>query len=342
MMSEGDRPRSSWQSWVRSSAARRATPEAPASASTSDDDLDVELSWGAAPEAPADAPETAEEAVRDDLDVDLSWETEATDEHPHVLTGSDEPAPDADDDEDGADDGEVVVDDDAFADHDGHDGDGELLPAVPLLPSIAGRVEALSGLLRSISMRVDGLTAVTDAYRANVTDRIDEYTETVLQLSRQSDQGLIEHRRANERAIGELRRSASDRTETLGQLVGRVDELATDMATLRELLSVLIDTMPASAEGSGNVPLSRADLDDRIDVIAEAVAARIDVDGIVDAVVSRMEAAFEVVSDDPGPAPAAAASTASATAASIADLLDAPPAAPEAEAPKRGRGRRKI
>ena len=169
---------------------------------------------------------------------------------------------------------------------------------MPLLPSIAGRVEALSGLLRSISMRLDGLTAVTDVYRANVTDRIDEYTETVLQLSRQSDQTLDEHRRANERAIGELRRNASDRGEAVGQLVGRVEELATDVATLRELVEVDGRHHAGVRRGLGRGaphPWRSRRRGRRHRRRRWSIASTCG--GLVDAVVARMEAAFEVVDD---------------------------------------------
>ncbi len=90
----------------------------------------------------------------------------------------------------------------------------------------------------------------------------------------------------------------------MGQLVGRVEELATDVAHLRDLVEVLIDTMPASAEGSGAAPLTRADLDESIDSIAEAVAARIDTDGIVEAVVARMQGGVRGGRAEPSPPPA--------------------------------------
>ena len=336
MMSEGERPRSSWQSWVRSTSTRRTAADEPPPPPPPPppDSLDVDLQWGASG--------GAEAAPADDLDVELSWQE--TDESSRVL-GS-RAGQESSDDEAADDDTEVEVEagfepDEAALGDDGHDeghDDGELLPAVPLLPSIAGRVEALSGLLRSISMRLDGLTAVTDVYRANVTDRIDEYTETVLQLSRQSDQTLDEHRRANERAISELRRNASDRGEAVGQLVGRVEELATDVATLRELVEVMIDTMPASAEGSGAAPLTRGDLDDVVGAIADSVVDRIDVGGLVDAVVARMEAAFEVVDDSPSSSPASSPTKGPDVLDNLTTNLTTKEPDP---APKRGRGRKR-
>jgi hypothetical protein len=106
------------------------------------------------------------------------------------------------------------------------------------------------------------------------------------------------------------------------------------------MLEVLIDTMPASAEGSGAAPLTRADLDESIDSIAEAVAARFDTDAIVEAVVARMEAAFEVVSE-PTPPPVQARPS-SPTAAELLDAglasIDAP--IEPAPAPRRRGGGR--
>lgn len=297
-MSEGDqqageRPGSSWQSWVEASA-RDGRPDG-------ESDVDVPADWDPGTEAPAAAD--------------------------RPLPGLEPPPPAGED-----------------------AGGGDLVPVAPLLPSIAGRVEALSGLLRSITMRIDGLAAASDVYRATVTDRIDEYTETILQLTRQNDQTLEEHRRASERITAELRRSATDRTEMISRLAGRVEELATEVGTMveggavarpaevevdllplaerqeamessldevRTLVEVIVDTMPASADGSAQAPLTRADLDEAVDAvvegvlgrmgvdaIADAVVARLDLQAIAAAVVARIEEAFELVDEGGGePAP---------------------------------------
>jgi hypothetical protein len=205
---------------------------------------------------------------------------------------------------------------------DGLDGDDtdegdDLLPAVPLLPTIAGRVDALGAMLRTIAMRVDTLAATTTAFRSAVTDRIDEYADVVTGLSRQSDQTLDDYRRANERTIADLRRGLAAHDELLHRTAGRLDELGTDVSTLidlvrlagsetrasraarpvsaappadlgavveamvdvrhdlgyiRGMIDVVVDTMPASSEGSAAVHLSDAQLDQIVERLANRLS----------------------------------------------------------------------
>jgi hypothetical protein len=195
------------------------------------------------------------------------------------------------------------------------DGD-DLLPAVPLLPTIAGRVDALGAMLRTIAMRIDSLAATTTAFRSAVTDRIDEYADVVTGLSRQSDQTLDDYRRANERTVADLRRGLAAHDELLHRTTGRLDELGTDVSTLidlvrlagsetrasraarpvsappadlgalveamvdvrhdlgyiRGMIDVVVDTMPASSEGSAAVHLSDAQLDQIVERLANRLS----------------------------------------------------------------------
>jgi hypothetical protein len=206
--------------------------------------------------------------------------------------------------------------DDAIDGDDMDEGD-DLLPAVPLLPTIAGRVDALGAMLRTIAMRVDSLAATTNAFRSAVTDRIDEYADVVTGLSRQSDQTLDDYRRANERTVADLRRGLAAHDELLHRTAGRLDELGTDVSTvidlvrlassetrasravrpvseapaaelgalveamvdvrhdlgyIRGMIDVVVDTMPASSEGSAGVHLSDAQLDEIVERLANRLS----------------------------------------------------------------------
>lgn len=419
-MSDADRPKSSWQSWVRSTERVRSAapgvgavddgavddvavdePDRPLASDLSFEPIDGPLTpAGARRVAPVD--DLADEPDDDDGDGDEpsddpadgtgTWTTWSDDD---VETGED----DLDDDD---------VDDGDDDDDDDHDGFGELLPTVPLLPSIAGRVEALSGVLRAISHRVDGLSASTDVYRATVVDRIDQFTETVLEQGRHTDQALDEYRRTTERTIAELRRRVGEQADGSKVLLARVEEIATDLTSLLEagpagaapdpalaaelaqlralvlelpaepaatldpawvaqvdaaldglarsqdatkravddlaagqaatgrrldqlqgLVEVVVDTMPASAEGSAvdvagalaDVRAAIAALASKVDrpapaaaapapapapidvaALADAVVDRIDLDALAMLVAEHLSATFEVVDEVPAPA----------------------------------------
>lgn len=270
-----DRQRgSSWGRWL-AGAARPARAETPPPAAPlaqgSGDDLDVTLRWPAGADGPDDD--------RSDDRSEVGGDDQAT---PWA-----EPAPAPSLDQGGA----------------------ELVPAVPLLPAIAGRVDALDGQLRSLAMRLDVLTSSTAALRTAIGERIDTYAESAAASARRSDDAAEEQRRSTERALGELRRGIDSHSEALRRVGGRVEELAGDVASLLEqarrpepepaapppapakpsvelaavlgrvtalesqvarilaLVEVVVDTMPASAEGSG---------DDLAQRVADAVAARLE------------------------------------------------------------------
>lgn len=395
-MTEAERPKSSWQSWVRSAERGRRDP----GPTTETGDLDVELAWGSP--SSADAGPVWDDARAGSIGA-LSSDASAPDPAAGWITDG------AADDVVGADDlleaEEAWLDDDldveaddgtgAFGgggaaveaedDDDPEDGEfGELLPSVPLLPSIAGRVEALGGVLRSIAHRVDGLNAATDVYRSTVVDRIDEFTETVLEQGRRADASLDEYRRTTERTIAELRRRIGEQGELASRLLARVEEVATDVSSLvgaggaaaggpattrrpaagdpalpdlvaaqqatdralghiRELLEIVVDTMPASAEGSGvDLGAAIAGVQAAVDRLgtaaappaatidaaaigdlADAVVARLDLDALATLVAEHLADGFEVVPDPAG-----------------AD--EAPPAEPApVAAPPKGRSRRR-
>lgn len=122
----------------------------------------------------------------------------------------------------------VDVEDDGWIDADVvHDA-----PAVPLLPALAGRLEAIQGALATLAMRIDAVAAALGSFRATFGDRVDDYTETAAQLQRASAVELDEQRRVTERLLAELRRGVSDNDTALQRLAGRVDDVVTGVAGL--------------------------------------------------------------------------------------------------------------
>lgn len=145
------------------------------------------------------------------------------------------------------------------ADDTGTDDDvdlAELLPAVPLLPSIAGRVDALDGQLRAISMRLDVLGSAVSALRTSIADRIDAYAEAAASATRQADEALDEHRRATQRSTADLRKGIAHNDEALRRLLGVTEEVATDVASVLDAVGDLtaptgVDLRPLEATLNG-------------------------------------------------------------------------------------------
>lgn len=245
---------SSWHRWTAGvTRAGRAPSESDPPEAGADDDMDVTLHWPAGSEPSADDPD-AESGDLDDDDLDG------------------EPA-DASDDDTG-----VAA---PFAYRRGEDGDvdlAELLPAVPLLPSIAGRVDALDGQLRAISMRLDVLGSAVASLRSAIAERVDAYAEAAASATRQADDALEEHRRSTQRSAAELRRGVAQHEDALRRLSARVEELVAEVVS--------------SIEGTGAAPAPAPDLrpvESAIDELAERLEAGL----------SRLESATSAGDDVP-------------------------------------------
>lgn len=94
--------------------------------------------------------------------------------------------------------------------------------------SIDGRLETIHHALATLGSRIDALVTSTTTYRAALTDRLAEYTNVVSNLSRDQAADLEAYRQANERSVGELRRSLSDSDEVLERVGQRIDALLSD------------------------------------------------------------------------------------------------------------------
>lgn len=134
-----------------------------------------------------------------------------------------------------------------------------LLPAVPLLPAIAGRVDALDGQLRALGLRIDVLSNSVAAVRTAIGDRIDGYADTAAATARQAENALEEHRRSTERAVTEVRRALAGTEDVLRRLAARVDEVSTDVASL--LAAAMAHRLDAVGDSTGSEAPETAVLD---------------------------------------------------------------------------------
>lgn len=227
----------------------------------------------------------------DDLDVVLAWGDRRGPEDAAVGPVDDDwsvPFGDEDLGDDGPAEGPAYDDVDLDEDADlGGDGDFGELPAVPLSPSIVHQLDDLGATLRSIGDRVESLGVARELQSA-AADRLDAQAEVV------------------------------------GRLVSRVEEVAAGVGELRELVGVVLDALPASAEGSGADVLAaiarlQAGVDaladqpaaapaepapamlhaDALAGLADAVVDRLDLDALAILVVEHLSESFEVVADDP-------------------------------------------
>lgn len=111
------------------------------------------------------------------------------------------------------------------------------LPAVPLLPALAGRLESVHGALATLAMRIDAVAAAMGSFRSTFGDRVDDYAETVARIQRGAAADLHEQRRGTERLVAELRRGVSDNDAALRHLAGRVDDVVSAMTDLARLVA---------------------------------------------------------------------------------------------------------
>ncbi len=95
-------------------------------------------------------------------------------------------------------------------------------------PALAGRLENIHRSMSTLGMRIDALVTSTTSYRSALTDRLNEYAELVTKLTRTQASELEEYRRANEKALSELRRTLTVSEESIERVGARIDSLVTD------------------------------------------------------------------------------------------------------------------
>nr|MDQ3293584.1 hypothetical protein [Actinomycetota bacterium] len=242
-MTEERKRGSSWQRWVGSRSATESAPAAPAAPAELEEPAEPQE-----PEVPADA-----QGDEDEVEVDLHWpgaeqdrggtDAAAADDLPdeeELVDESGTPPAEHDgfDDDDGFGDdgfGEDGFDDGFGAAEMGDEDDAALSPG-PLLPAMVNRIDTVHGSVSALSMRLEALINATATIRSSLSDRVDEYAAVVSRASITQAHHLDDYRRSTERTVAELRRSSAETGETLHRLGGRIEELATDLATLTDLV----------------------------------------------------------------------------------------------------------
>lgn len=357
MDTEGDRPRgSSWQRWLS-----RSQPEA-----TDADDLEVNLEWPPGDGGPAHEPHRAAEPVEPEPEpeveaeppVDEVVEPDEPEDEPPVdeeeVEVDGDPFDDAIDEAFGP--GPVGLDpDDEFFDDDtplediGDDDDllddDVVATGSSHLPTMSGRLDSVQGTVHALGLRLEALVGATSVLRNSLADRVDDYATTVSRLSLTQARDLDEYRRANERAVGELRRASAATDESINRLEARIDELSTDIAELsrlvrsdrrtppaapppaadatelaeiRDLVIAILDGLPSSADGSATDP-SAALAETRKELAAlrrevarlsraSSSAPALDIDALARRFVDALSNEYEVeIADGTAAGPAAAA-----------------------------------
>ncbi len=110
-----------------------------------------------------------------------------------------------------------------------------LLPAVTSATG-GGRADTMVAAIGALSMRVDSLIAATTTYRSVMSDRLTEYADLVNRLNRTQANDLDEFRKANERTVGEIRRTMSDSEEYVRTVSAQSDQLITEIGLLAEFV----------------------------------------------------------------------------------------------------------
>jgi hypothetical protein len=243
---------------------------------------------------------TASEAIADDgLEVRLVWPSRPSEAVPSGLDHRPAPRVEADaaPDPPPARSAPLVT---AFAGGGVPSDDGiDLVPVLPLLPALAGRIDTIDGQLRALAVRLDVLTSSVSAIRGAITDRIDSYVSTVADIDRNSTQALGEHRRTVERAVAETRRTVTA-TEGIVQRIGtRLDDVGADVSAVLEatrqagssartadalgrlesglaaLEARVAAALPSESEENATVLAALARLEERMTALDEGVAVRL-------------------------------------------------------------------
>jgi hypothetical protein len=252
-----DAPRgSSWKKWVEPESSTEGAPVAEphqpgAGFEAEADDFAVDLLW-------PDADPVAPVGPGDEL-----TEGEGTEEP----DGYDEDGYDEDDLDDLL--GRPAVDP-----ADGADFDDDDEPfGGPLLPAMVTRIDTVHGSVAALSMRLEALISATGTIRSSLSDRVDEYAAVVSRASLTQAHDLDDYRRATERTVAELRRGSAETSETLHRLGGRIDELATDLATVTDLVRAApapSPRAPIAAPSDGLLDVADAMLAEIADVRIQA------------------------------------------------------------------------
>lgn len=138
---------------------------------------------------------------------------------------------------------------------DAPEGDEEGLPPVPptagawqtavVSPSgasvPAARPEALQGALTTLAMRIDALVGATSSNRSSIAERLNDHIDTVGRLARSQIADLAEFQHANERALGDVRRSLQGTEDLLRRVADRLERLQGDVDSLQGGLSEVRD-----------------------------------------------------------------------------------------------------
>lgn len=115
------------------------------------------------------------------------------------------------------------------------DDPGSLLP-VMTPAAVSSRDSTTASAVGGLSMRIDSLIAATTTYRSVLSDRLTEYADLVNRLNRTQATDLDEFRKANERTVGEIRRTLADSEDTVRAAAGQSEQLITEIGLLSDFV----------------------------------------------------------------------------------------------------------
>jgi len=105
----------------------------------------------------------------------------------------------------------------------------------PLLPALAVRVDDVLAAVAALTTRVDGLAAASQAFQSTISDRLVAFTESTSAVTNAQNDALDEYRRSTERSVTEWRRATRATDKLLRTVMGRLDEVTTDVRLATEV-----------------------------------------------------------------------------------------------------------
>src|SRR4051795_2373204 len=123
----------------------------------------------------------------------------------------------------------------------------------PVLPALSGRIDSVHTVVSGLSVRLESLSAAIGVLQSDLLNSIADHSDLMTGHVRSTADAVEGYRRGTERLLSDVRREASAGEETTRRLVSRVEDLATDLQSVLELLHDVVREVKQTADIASRV-----------------------------------------------------------------------------------------
>lgn len=123
----------------------------------------------------------------------------------------------------------------------------------PVLPALSGRIDSVHTVVSGLSVRLESLGAAIGVLQSDLLNSIADHSDLMTGHVRSTADAVEGYRRGTERLLSDVRREASAGEETTRRLVSRVEDLATDLQSVLELLHDVVREVKQTADIASRV-----------------------------------------------------------------------------------------